>query len=81
MIVLKDEGLYCPEGDFFIDPLDFVQNQYHSTGISINLALPIGVLNFSLSYPLAEPNKSTWSRIDEDPLKNFKFDFNIGTAF
>ena len=21
MIVLKDEGLYCPEGDFFIDPL------------------------------------------------------------
>ena len=21
MIVLKNEGLYCPEGDFFIDPL------------------------------------------------------------
>ena len=21
MIVLKDEGLYCPQGDFFIDPL------------------------------------------------------------
>lgn len=77
----KDLDLHAGISNFFTDPLNFFQSQYHSTGLSINLALPIGVLNFSLSYPISEPKKTTWSRIDDDPLRNFKFDFNIGTTF
>lgn len=63
-------------------PENFFGNLYHSTGLSINLALPIGILNFSLSYPLSEPKNSTWKRINYDnPIKNLKLELNIGTYF
>ncbi len=63
-------------------PANFFGNLYHSIGLSLNLALPIGILNFSLSYPLSEPKDSSWKRINYDnPIKNVKLELNIGTYF
>lgn len=63
------------------NPVDFIFSQYHSLGLSLNVALPIGVLNASVSYPISEPRESTWSRIDSKPLNNIKLEFSLGTFF
>lgn len=78
----KDMSIRPSFTTIFKSPVDFIANQYHSVGLSVNIALPIGILNISIAYPISEPKDSTWSRIDkEKPLNNIKFDLNIGTFF